>query len=993
MTKKILLLVLFLPMILMISLFSTTDAVSLAIDVPVTGIEIVEENIVYLDLDQSETYKVDYTVYPTNATNREVSLSTEAVGEERLAKVEFKDGYLIPKSIGVAKVFLTTIDGSFKDSFIVQIDSNMLQEIECEISEAEIYVGGKAVITTTFIPANAKNQVVAFKSSNENVAKVDNNGNVLGVGRGDATITIYSTDDEKVYDTVNISVHNTDIMDIGETDIITWNDGGQFNLSIDSEAEYQLSYQVLDYALNVIETDDIEITFGEESENGNVTVSYSFKEGFVGKYTINVTIKTNLGYELSKSILVEKVDKVTAEFAYDKTPSVMQGTTTMMAFNLNPKDADVSYVIETSNNNVSVNEINGIIVLNALLPGVSTVTVKTYVEGILEPVVDSVEVVVLPKAFTINELSKTYGIEGTWTVGKEEADGTQALYKLSISYGKEAGQDFLENIHWEAVDKAGKAIDGVEIDANGNFKITDASFVGDAYFKCVFEYAGCRKESSPILVKCIGNAVNVRCYEDLLNATKASKAVVLHNNITDFGFYKDGTQMDLSKTYVEIPTTYDWTYYKNIGKTHPTVKVLIQFKNNVYGNGYSINAHNLTYGEDSTGALKEDALFRGPLNFVAVTDSNSSAISVKAQDNISYAIYENVNITNVELKGCELTEDSNGKYDLTDLDFTGTVVEVMGDNVNISYSRIGNGRTGLRIFGDINDPNKVINVNISNSIMTMAREFILRIGSNAFIDGGMDVNNCSPYLPNNTVKSFPVYKEYNKKTAAQKQAYDEAFIKTNVVVKNSVFKDCGIFSIGIDSHFAGMLLADGTYIKKYADLLVGWSNLAKTSYGAKVTFDGDVRIYDWKELSSVDSSTLIEVLNPDPNNPNTLFARMELKIQEMVSAISQKPGFENIVYSNPSYKNGATYVHGGIAFFGGGKNYGVFEEVNIEDSFAQLNGYQIGLGDVNRAELLLAAGSNDFYFLMHDSTNATFTPKHQDEYLSSADAYSNVYKK
>ena len=68
MAKKVLLLVLCLPIIIMICLFTTTDAVSLAIDIPVTGIEIVEDNIVYLDLDEQETYKIDYTVYPTNAT-------------------------------------------------------------------------------------------------------------------------------------------------------------------------------------------------------------------------------------------------------------------------------------------------------------------------------------------------------------------------------------------------------------------------------------------------------------------------------------------------------------------------------------------------------------------------------------------------------------------------------------------------------------------------------------------------------------------------------------------------------------------------------------------------------------------------------------------------------------------------------------------------------------------------------------------------------------
>ena len=40
MAKKVLLLVLCLPIIIMICLFTTTDAVSLAIDIPVTGIAI-----------------------------------------------------------------------------------------------------------------------------------------------------------------------------------------------------------------------------------------------------------------------------------------------------------------------------------------------------------------------------------------------------------------------------------------------------------------------------------------------------------------------------------------------------------------------------------------------------------------------------------------------------------------------------------------------------------------------------------------------------------------------------------------------------------------------------------------------------------------------------------------------------------------------------------------------------------------------------------------
>ena len=85
MTKKILLLVLSLPLILMICLFTTSNTVSLAISVPVTGIDIVGDNIVYLDMDKNETYEVEYTIYPTNAANKKISFSTEVIEGERLA--------------------------------------------------------------------------------------------------------------------------------------------------------------------------------------------------------------------------------------------------------------------------------------------------------------------------------------------------------------------------------------------------------------------------------------------------------------------------------------------------------------------------------------------------------------------------------------------------------------------------------------------------------------------------------------------------------------------------------------------------------------------------------------------------------------------------------------------------------------------------------------------------------------------------------------------
>ena len=66
MNKKLISLILVLPLILMISLFTAVNTVSLAVSVPVSKIEILGPEIVYLDLDKQEKHFIEYAVYPTD---------------------------------------------------------------------------------------------------------------------------------------------------------------------------------------------------------------------------------------------------------------------------------------------------------------------------------------------------------------------------------------------------------------------------------------------------------------------------------------------------------------------------------------------------------------------------------------------------------------------------------------------------------------------------------------------------------------------------------------------------------------------------------------------------------------------------------------------------------------------------------------------------------------------------------------------------------------
>ena len=979
MTKKLISLILVLPLILMLCLFTAVNTVGLTVDVPVSKIEILGTKVVYLDLDKEENYRVDYAVYPTTASNQKVAFSTEPVGTAAYADLEYKDGYIYPKTVGTAKVFLTTADGGFKDSLLVQVDSNSLQSIECGLENAHLFVGEKTTVVAQCIPQNAATNLLEYSSSNENVAIVNDKGVVTAVGRGEAVITVSSEEKPTVFDSVTVYVETNDVLNIGVVSGYVSQQQGEVGVTVAvAQGEtYTLEYvacneQGEETALGEIFTSG---EFGTPDENGNLKFHYTFREDFYGTVVLKMKI-TTLSGSVEKSCTLQRLDGIRVSF--DSETPVQ--TTVDTKFRLDtqmtiiPEDATATYSVqELSNGNVAVDATGNRLRMSANAPGVTTAVIQVKVvgsDGVEVPFYLEKEIVVLPTALTITEVADTYGIEGVWTIGKQMPNGADSAYALHLAYGNTtAGEGFAENLYFETDTPK------VRVAQNGVISM-DADFMGLVSVTAKFAYNGVEKVSETFTLRCVGDAVNVSNYLDLLTATRAEKPVVLQGNIKDdFGRDANGNVV-----YTEMVSTYDTTYYANIGKPNPKVKVLLQFKADLYGNGYEINAHNVAYGLDSSGQLKNDALFRGPLNFVAMSETESSSVSVKAQDNICFAVYENTKINNVELRACDLIADTDGNYDLTDLDYVGTTVEVLGDNVDIEYSRITNGRTVLRIFGDAADSSKAIHVNVQNSVLSSAREFVVRMGSNAFEGGSSD--NAAPYLQGDTSLSFPAQKAYAAMTAQQKTAYDNKFIKTFVHMKNCVMQNAGIFTVGMDTHFSGSALADGSGFLG-GTLLSSWHDMAKTAYGAKLTFEGDVRMYDWKEVDSVNSDTLIEIVG------ETAYGGIRFDVKELIQEIAENENLKTIVYDGRG--DSKQYVHGGIAFFGGGKNYSVFEMQNY--TFKALNGYGVKLSDVGKAELQLAAGNEGFYFMLHDSNTLDFLPQHQDSILQSGNAYDCIYQK
>ena len=1000
MAKKLIFLLLLIPIIVMICLFAATKTISNLVDVSVTGLEIVDTSShIYLDLDKGETYTLSYAVYPTNAKNKDITVSSEAVEGKNLAVLDFSindsEVKITPKTAGSAKVYLTTVDGGFKDSVLVHVESTALQSIECSIPKSSVAIGESVFITTAFFPSAPSDTVCIYESDNPKVATVNENGVIKGVGKGKATIKIISEYNPDITDTLTVEVYNKDILDLVEEEVISFSQSGIIPIYVDESDGFNpeyLGYKVFDKNGNEI-SDAINGAF--EKQDGNYSFSYSFTSAeFIGSLTVELFYDDGIA-KVSKKCTVSRVQEMQLSFA-ESTIGINIEQRHQASFTLTPSVPGVIYTVTSSNENVTASMNGTRLILYGNKVGVSTVTLtakKAATSDSPEQIKSaSVDVVVKPRGMNVSESAKTYGIENLITLGKYEYDysanpngtlvatsATANKFALSFVTSSELGVGFLDNFKWIS------DTPGVSIDKNGVISIDSDIINATVGFKGVFSYATVSESTETFYVRCLGDGVNVYTYKDLLYATRAEHPVVLRNTIKDdFGYINGAVQ------YTEMHTTYDDTYYKNVGNLeNAKVKILIEFKNDLYGNGYAINAHNVAYGLDSDKQLKSSALFQGPLDFVAMYEEKTS-IHVKGQDNICFALYEGVTVNNVELRGCDLTAD-DGKVDLVDLSYTGTTVEVLGDNVNIEYSRLTNGRTVLRAFGDVADDEKVINLNVKNSVLSGAREFIMRVGSNCFVEGTLE--NPSPNLPDATNSNKGVMRDYRGYTDEQKAYHDEKFIKTFITVKNSVFKDAGLFAIGMDAHFAGPALANGPELvkslgaignlfkKNNGTLVDEWIGLAKTSYGAKLTFDGDVQLCSWKDLENVDSSTLISV--PEKS---VFSGKIDFDVKTMISTLSSKSEFKGITAN----VDGATYVHAGIAFFGGGKNYSVFD--STDPTAYGLIGYSIDLSDVNRDYFVYAAGYENFYFFMY-SANSNFTPKTQEEILTSGKAYDCIYKK
>ena len=160
------------------------------IPVAVTGVTLDKETVT---IKEGETATLKATVLPENATNKNVTWSSS---NENIATVA--NGVVTGIAEGTTTITVKTQDGSFEDICQVIVEKNVsiikVSGVKLDKTSLDMQVGEKINLVATIQPLDATEKDVIWSSSNEQVAKISENGIIEALKEGTTTITVKTKD-------------------------------------------------------------------------------------------------------------------------------------------------------------------------------------------------------------------------------------------------------------------------------------------------------------------------------------------------------------------------------------------------------------------------------------------------------------------------------------------------------------------------------------------------------------------------------------------------------------------------------------------------------------------------------------------------------------------------------------------------------------------------------------------------------------------------------
>ncbi|MCI7658193.1 Ig-like domain-containing protein [Anaerotignum sp.] len=329
------------------------------INVPVQSVGLNQST---LTLSEGEGAQLTANFNPENATNKNVTWKSD---NEAIAKVNEK-GEVVGQKEGKTNITVTTEDGGKTAVCEVTVKkANVpVQSVGLNNSTLALSEGEGAQLTAHFNPENATNQNVTWRSDNENIAKVNEKGEVVGQKEGKAIITVTTEDGGKTATcevTVKKAVHKVEGVGLNQS-TLTLSEGEGAQLTAHFNPENATNQNV------TWRSENTEIA--KVNEKGEVVGQ---KEG-----TTNIIVTTEDGGKTATcAVTVKKaVHKVESVGLNNSTLSLSAGESGQLTAHFNPENATNKNVAWNSNKpEVAMVDNNGKVMAQA--PGTATITVTT----------------------------------------------------------------------------------------------------------------------------------------------------------------------------------------------------------------------------------------------------------------------------------------------------------------------------------------------------------------------------------------------------------------------------------------------------------------------------------------------------------------------------------------------------------------------------------------------------------------------------------------
>lgn len=285
-----------------------------------------------LNLKTDGTYQLSVSVLPSNADERGVTFESSNTAVATVSA----SGLITAQGPGSATITVTAKDSSGKKATCTVTVTQPVKGVTVSPSSVVIQKDNVQKLTASVVPENATNKKLIYKSSNETVAVVSNDGIITARSEGWATITVCSEENQAIYGTctvkVGLPVYVTKIT-LDTTNVTMW-----------AGATRQLGVSI-----EPANADIKTVTYGSSnpdvatvSSNGLITAKKK------GTATITVTATDGSGKSASCAVIVKQ--PVTGIQITPNGFTLVKGDVKDLKANVSPADADNPDVIWTSSN-------------------------------------------------------------------------------------------------------------------------------------------------------------------------------------------------------------------------------------------------------------------------------------------------------------------------------------------------------------------------------------------------------------------------------------------------------------------------------------------------------------------------------------------------------------------------------------------------------------------------------------------------------------------